>query len=546
MTPSPQRSSGNRRARGAVLALATALAISAIPFASVLAVVPAAPSTPDLSTSSDTGSSNTDNITQTLNGLFFTGTAEPGSTVRILRAGSQEIGMAVATGAGTYAVTTTMALPDDTANLITATATNGDGEGPPSGAVTVTTDNTDPSAPSVPDLTPASDTGTSSTDNITSDTTPTFTGASEANATVQLFAGAVNVGTAVATGGGVWTITSSPLSDASYSFTAIQTDAAGNGPSPNGPALVVEINSAVPAAPSAPDLVPGSDSGPSSTDNITSDATPSFTGTGPANTTIDLFAGAVFVGTDTSDGSGDWAITSSALAPGTYSFTARATNVAGSSAPSAALSVSIQTSLGVTVNQAAGQVDPTATAPINFTVVFTNAVGNFTNGDVTIGGTAGGSKTAAVTGGPTTYNVAISGMTSAGTVIVTIGAGEATNSAGNANTASSSTDNTVTWAPGAPSVTINQAVGQPDPTATSPINFTIVFSSSVIGFTGSDVAITGTAGGTKTVTLTGSGANYTAAVSGMTTAGTVIATVPAGVATSSGSPISFRRARTTS
>ena len=37
------------------------------------------------------------------------------------------------------------------------------------------------------------------------------------------------------------------------------------------------------------------------------------------------------------------------------------------------------------------------------------------------------------------------GMTSSGTVVATIGAGVATDAAGNANTASTSTDNTVTW-----------------------------------------------------------------------------------------------------
>src|SRR5205085_170110 len=79
----------------------------------------------------------------------------------------------------------------------------------------------------------------------------------------------------------------------------------------------------------------------------------------------------------------------------------------------------------------------------------------------------------------------------------------------------------------APTVTINQAVGQADPANASPINFTVVFSESVTGFAAGDVTITGTAGGTKTVTVTGSGTTYNVAVSGMTD-GTVIATVPAG------------------
>ena len=69
----------------------------------------------------------------------------------------------------------------------------------------------------------------------------------------------------------------------------------------------------------------------------------------------------------------------------------------------------------------------------------------FTARDVTIGGTAGGTKTVTVTGGGATYTVAVSGMTTDGTVIATIAAGVAQDAAGNANTASTSTDNTVTF-----------------------------------------------------------------------------------------------------
>src|SRR5207249_326577 len=90
----------------------------------------------------------------------------------------------------------------------------------------------------------------------------------------------------------------------------------------------------------------------------------------------------------------------------------------------------------VTVNQATGQSDPTNGSPINFTVVFSEATTDFTSSDVTVGGTAGGTKTAAVTGSGTTYNVAVSGMTGSGTVIVSLGSGVAHDAAGNANTAS--------------------------------------------------------------------------------------------------------------
>jgi hypothetical protein len=99
----------------------------------------------------------------------------------------------------------------------------------------------------------------------------------------------------------------------------------------------------------------------------------------------------------------------------------------------------------VTINQAVGQADPTNTAPVNFTVVFSESVSDFAAGDVTVTGTAPGTKTATVTGSGTTYNVAVNGMTGSGTVIAALAAGVAHDAAGNGNTASASTDNTVTY-----------------------------------------------------------------------------------------------------
>jgi hypothetical protein len=184
----------------------------------------------------------------------------------------------------------------------------------------------------------------------------------------------------------------------------------------------------------------------------------------------------------------------------------------------------------VTINQAVSQADPTSGSPINFTVVFSSPVTGFTNGDVTITGTAGGTKTVVVTGSGANYNVAVSGMTSTGTVVATIAAGVAQDASGNTNKASSSTDNTVTFDVTRPTVTINQASGQADPTSSSSINFTVVFSEAVTGFTNADVTLSGTAGA-NTVAVSGSGTTYNVAVSGMTvTGGTVIATIPANAA----------------
>ena len=187
-------------------------------------------------------------------------------------------------------------------------------------------------------------------------------------------------------------------------------------------------------------------------------------------------------------------------------------------------------SLTVAVDQAASQVDPTTSGPIAFDVVFSEPVTGFGAGDVTLGGTAG-ATTAVVSGGPTAYRIDVSGMTGDGTVVASIAAGVATDLAGNtANSASTSTDNTVTFDATAPSVTVDQAAAQADPTNVGSVVFDVVFSEPVIGFTSGDVIVGGSAGAT-TVVVAGGPAAYTVTASGMIRDGSVFAIVFAGVVT---------------
>ncbi len=194
----------------------------------------------------------------------------------------------------------------------------------------------------------------------------------------------------------------------------------------------------------------------------------------------------------------------------------------------------------VTVNQAADHPDPTKAATINFTVVFSEAVTGFETGDVTLDGstafvegqTIPSPIVTAVGSDGTTYNVAVTGMSQSGDVIVTLLAGVAQDDAGNLSLASTSTDNTVTYDITAPTVKIDRAETQADRTGAPEIEFTVVFSEKVTDFTSGDVALGGTAGATTAiVTPVGSdGMTYDVLVSGMAQSGTVIATVPAGVA----------------
>ncbi len=188
----------------------------------------------------------------------------------------------------------------------------------------------------------------------------------------------------------------------------------------------------------------------------------------------------------------------------------------------------------VTINQASGQTDPTVISPINFTVVFSEPVTDFATGDVNFSGsTASGSLIGTVTGSGTTYNVAVTGMTSSGTIVANIASGVAHDAASNPNTVSTSADNTVTFNLDTtnPTVTINQAAGQADPAGLAPVNFTVVFSEPVTDFVTGDVDLSGSiASGTLVGTVTGSGTTYNVSVSGMTSSGTITASIAAGMA----------------
>ena len=103
----------------------------------------------------------------------------------------------------------------------------------------------------------------------------------------------------------------------------------------------------------------------------------------------------------------------------------------------------------VSVEQALGQSDPTDAGPINFTAKFNEPIveASFDETDVILGGTAGAANVVISEISPydsTTFNVAVSGMRSGGSVTASIPAGVVEDSIGNKNLASASTDNEVT------------------------------------------------------------------------------------------------------
>ncbi|ENK2106908.1 tandem-95 repeat protein [Vibrio alginolyticus] len=114
-----------------------------------------------------------------------------------------------------------------------------------------TTVDTTPNAPSTPDLDASSDTGSLNTDNITSDTTPTFSGTSESGSIVTLYSdqvggGATVIGTGTATGGN-WQITTNELaSGITHAISAKASDSDDNVSSASN-ALSVTIDTIAPS-----------------------------------------------------------------------------------------------------------------------------------------------------------------------------------------------------------------------------------------------------------------------------------------------------------
>ncbi|HLO50635.1 MAG TPA: ELWxxDGT repeat protein [Kamptonema sp.] len=187
---------------------------------------------------------------------------------------------------------------------------------------------------------------------------------------------------------------------------------------------------------------------------------------------------------------------------------------AGANSLAANKNIAIDTTpLTVTINQDPGQPDPTAGSTINFAAVFSKPVTGFDSSDITIGGTAGatGATVTQVGGTGTLYNIAVTGMSAIGTVTATINAGGATDVAGNSNTASSSTDNQVSYDNTSPTSTgINRV--NPDINNSPTVNYTASFSENVTGVDTSDftLATTGGVTGASIVSVTPvSGSSYT-------------------------------------
>jgi hypothetical protein len=305
--------------------------------------------------------SNGDTTNDTAPAIAGKSGAASGLTVGIFD-GSTLIGTTTTTSGGNWSFTPTLA--QGTHNL-TAVTLDTAGNAATTGAATfaLTVDTTAPTG-GTPDLTAASDSGTSSTDNITNDTSPTFQVALnptvQAGDTIQLLL----AGSAMAHTGS-YTITSTDVtngyvqltvaagdlgSDNTKAISARLTDAAGNTSTTSALTIALDTTSTAGNATtitSVTDDVPLI-TGALSNGATTNDNTPTLAGKSGAASglLVGVFDGTTLVGTTTTTSSGNWSLTTSALADGAHNLTAATIDAAGNKATtggSAAFGITVDT-----------------------------------------------------------------------------------------------------------------------------------------------------------------------------------------------------------
>lgn len=314
---------------------------------------PGATGTPNLVAASDSGPLSDDDITGLATGLqFLVPGVTPGATVTIYD-GATQIGSALA-ATDSVVVTMDVAAAALANGVHTITARQTMPASPTSVAskpLAVAIDVTPPVAPTVaPDLRSTSDTGVSSTDDLTNDSTPAFD-VTTAEGYFRVYLDGQSVGGIFGPG---TSFTLPELSDGPHTIAVSAVDLAGN-ESATSPVSTVTIDTVAPDAPGTPDLRSVADSGISDTDNLTNVQLPSFDVSTAAGTYLRLYRGSILASVPYASAP----LTASVPQPdGAWAYTARAVDAAGNaSVAGPALNVTIDTLAWAPA--VSGGVDPT-------------------------------------------------------------------------------------------------------------------------------------------------------------------------------------------
>ncbi|CZV20699.1 TPA: BapA/Bap/LapF family large adhesin [Enterobacter hormaechei] len=286
-----------------------------------------------------------ENVVISADGTTVTGTAEPGSTVTI-RENGVKVGETVADDQGNFSVD--LIPPKANGEALTADATD-------------TAGNTGPTAPfDAPDITAAQTpvitgvvddapgvTGPVSQNGLTNDSKPTINGTGEPGTTITLYSGTTEIGTAVVSANGQWSITlETALPDGGHVLTATAVDA-NNNLSGTSNTWSITVDTAAPGAPAITqviDDVPGR-TGALDTNETTNDTLPTLNGTGEPGSTVTIRLDGQDIGTAVVNSGGAWTFTpTTPLVNGQHTFTVVASDAAGNaSAPSASFTLTVDT-----------------------------------------------------------------------------------------------------------------------------------------------------------------------------------------------------------
>lgn len=217
-------------------------------------------------------------------------------------------------------------------------ASSGLGAGQHASSYTILVDTKAPAAPTFTVAEP--DTGSSATDWVTSAHDLVLRGKGEAGSQVSLSIASIAIGTVTVATNGDWSLPITGFADGTYSLSAQAIDAAGNA----SPAALktLRVDSTPPAAPSIASM--STDTGPSATDRITRDVTPTVGGLTEAGATVAVFVDGIAAGTTKAGSTGAWSFTTTALSDGEHTVTTQATDLAGLNSPaSQAFSLTIKT-----------------------------------------------------------------------------------------------------------------------------------------------------------------------------------------------------------
>ncbi|MEF8761583.1 MAG: cadherin domain-containing protein [Candidatus Accumulibacter sp. UW25] len=329
------------------------------------------------------------------------------------------------------------------------------------------------------------DTGSSNDDGITKLTAVVISGTGATPLNYVVFTiGATTYSPVLVGPGGVFSFIAPVLPEGTYTIYAQEWNSTLTGMIGSSVMTQFVIDTTAPAASGgAPDLAAGSDSGISDSDDITSDDTPTLSGSGvEAFATVKLYDtdGTTLLGTNQADASGNWTITSSPLSEGSHTLTVRQTDLAGntSTVASSSLVVTIDktapttTISAIDIGNDSGSLNTDFITNVASQTVTATLSPALTAGEILYGSVNGGASWTDITNQVSGTSVIWTGVTLSGSSSIMMKVADAAGNDGTVASQSYTLDQIADAAPVA-TVTINDVDGYISYAEKSAVSFTV-------------------------------------------------------------------------